>query len=64
MLVVIRVRPLTTREVAIDGSEVVKVLDNKMIILLDTVSEDGEKRVRSREAQFSFDFAYNNVQSC
>ena len=61
MLVVVRVRPLTQRQANIDGSEVVKVLDSKMIVMMDANSEEGEKRGKSREAQFSFDFAYGQV---
>lgn len=61
MLVTVRVRPLTSRELAIDPNETAKVLDNKMIILLDSAADEADKRGRSREAQFSFDFVYNNV---
>lgn len=61
MLVTVRVRPLTPREIATDPAETVKVFDHKMVVLLDSAGEDGEKRGRSREAQFSFDFVYDKV---
>ena len=61
MLVVVRVRPLTQRQANVDGSEVVKVLDSKMIVMMDANSQESEKRGKSREAQFSFDFAYGQV---
>ena len=61
MLVAVRVRPLTQKEMAVDPNETVRVLDNKMIVLLDSSGEESEKRGRSREAQFSFDFVYDRV---
>jgi hypothetical protein len=48
MLVTVRVRPLTQKEIAVDPNETVRVLDNKMIVLLDSAGDEGEKRGRSR----------------
>ena len=38
-----------------------KVLDSKMIVMMDANSEESEKRGKIREAQFSFDYAYGQV---
>jgi hypothetical protein len=60
MLVIVRLRPLTTRESAINPTATAQAMDGKVVSLLDPADE-AERRGRSREAQFSFDFVYSEV---
>lgn len=41
MLVAVRVRPLTQKELAVDPHETVKVLDSKMIVMVEGGGEEG-----------------------
>lgn len=41
MLVAVRVRPLTQKELAVDPNETVKVLDSKMIVMVEGGGEEG-----------------------
>ena len=41
MLVAVRVRPLTQKELAVDPTEIVKVLDSKMIVMSENGGEEG-----------------------
>lgn len=64
ILVAVRARPLTKKELQIDDTEILQVLDNNVIVLLDppndqNIPEDAFRQNRSREKQYAFDFAFN-----
>jgi len=62
ILVAVRSRPLTKKEVEIDETPVVYVVDDKVVVLMDP-NENSPKAVlrqnRSRQKQYAFDYAFN-----
>jgi kinesin family protein 18/19 len=62
VLVAIRVRPLLPNEKAQNAKQIVKVLDSKLVILLDpgnTASDDFLRLNKSREKRWAFDLAFD-----
>ncbi|CAK60116.1 unnamed protein product (macronuclear) [Paramecium tetraurelia] len=62
ILVAIRVRPLSQKERSQSEFETIRILDNKMIVLLDPDSEredDLLKKNRLKETNFAFDFVFD-----
>lgn len=60
ILVAVRCRPLSTREIACHHKEVVKVMDGKIVIVTDPPADEKDVlRVnRSREKRYAFDHAF------
>ncbi len=59
-----RNRPLTQKEVEFSDVEIIKVLDNKMIILMDPYEYNGPSEVfknRSREQHYTFDYVFDDT---
>ena len=59
MVVIVRCRPLTIREISVNPVECVRILDSKLLALVDAPDENEKKR--NRETQFAFDFVYEKV---
>lgn len=60
-----RVRPLSHKETEIGEKEIIRVLDRKLLILLDPNEYNGHNEIfknRSREQQYAFDYVFD--QSC
>ena len=65
ILVAIRCRPLWNKEKEFSDQEIVKTLDNKMIILIDPYEYNGHAdifRNRSKEQHYAFDYVFD--KSC
>ena len=63
MLVLVRVRPLTIKEISVNPVECVRVIDSKVLALVDSTGDESEKKRNNRETQFSFDFVFAKVIS-
>lgn len=68
ILVSVRVRPLSKKELEIDNRYLVHVLDSNLVVLMDPTSdlnlpEDSFRSNRSREKQYAFDQAFNHSAS-
>ena len=64
ILVAIRCRPLSFREKNISNIETIKVLDEKIVILMDPIEYNGPNSVfknRSREQTYAFDYAFDKT---
>ncbi len=61
ILVTVRVRPLLQKEKDMDNNEVIRVLDSKVIIVLDpgTDVDDVLRQNRSREKRYAFDKVFD-----
>ena len=62
ILVAVRCRPLNPREKACGHDELVKVMDNRMVVVLDKEAPDRQdvlRANRSREKRYVFDHAFN-----
>eukprot|EP00743_Colponemidia_sp_Colp-15_P005744 GILK01006174.1.p1 GENE.GILK01006174.1~~GILK01006174.1.p1 ORF type:complete len:1244 (-),score=306.03 GILK01006174.1:383-4114(-) len=63
ILVAVRCRPMSLKERVANHREIVKILDGKVVVLLDPVTESGTEDVlrinRSREKQYAFDYAFD-----
>jgi kinesin family protein 18/19 len=63
ILVAIRVRPLNSKELAISNFETIKIVDQKIAVLLDPANEfepqDVFRNQRNREKQYAYDFAFD-----
>ncbi|CAD8091684.1 unnamed protein product [Paramecium primaurelia] len=62
ILVAIRVRPLSQKEKSLSEFETIKILDNKMIVLMDPEQERDEdllRKNRLKETNFAFDFVFD-----
>lgn len=60
--VAVRSRPLSQKEKEFSDFEIVKILDKKMVILIDPYEYNAPTDVfknRSREQQYAFDFAFD-----
>lgn len=60
VLVALRVRPLLPKEIKRGDANLIRVMDNKMVVLMDpgTDEDDFLRRNRSREARYAFDLAF------
>lgn len=60
-----RCRPLNSKELALSDFETVKVLNSKLVVLLDPGNEfepeDIFRKNRNKEMQYAFDFAFDKV---
>ena len=66
ILVAVRCRPLNKREKELSNTETVKIMDDKMVILLDPIEYNGPNNVfknRSREQTYAFDFAFDKYST-
>ncbi|CAD8105985.1 unnamed protein product [Paramecium sonneborni] len=66
ILVAIRVRPLSQKERSLSEFETIRILDNKMIVLLDPEQEredDLLRKNRLKETNFAFDFVFDDFAS-
>lgn len=64
ILVSVRVRPLSKKELEIDSRSLVHVLENNVVVLLDPTAdvnfpEDSFRQNRSREKKYAFDLAFD-----
>jgi kinesin family protein 18/19 len=62
ILVAIRCRPLFQKEREFLNKEIIKILDNKVVILLDPFEYNGHTEIfknRSRESHYAFDYAFD-----
>lgn len=58
-----RCRPLSIKEAEFSNREIVKILDKKLVILLDPFEYNGHSEVfknRSRESHYAFDYAFDS----
>jgi kinesin family protein 18/19 len=66
-IVALRVRPLLSRELQQDAQSIIKLLDNRVVCVLDPDKlkiggqEDYLRRDRNRERQFTYDIAFNET---
>ncbi|CAD8110484.1 unnamed protein product [Paramecium sonneborni] len=66
ILVAIRVRPLSQKERSLSEFETIRILDNKMIVLLDPEQERDDdllRKNRLKETNFAFDFVFDQFAS-
>ena len=62
ILVCVRCRPLSLSEKQLSSNEIIKIMDNKMVILMDPIEYNGPKTIfknRNREQTYAFDFAFD-----
>jgi kinesin family protein 18/19 len=63
ILVAVRTRPLNSKEMNISNFETLKILDGKLVVLLDPMNEfdpnDPFRNNRNKERQYAFDFAFD-----
>jgi len=63
MVVAVRLRPLTTKELEREEFEIVRILDRKVVILMDPLELLNAKgalgKNRSKEKQYAFDYAFD-----
>jgi kinesin family member 18/19 len=66
ILVCVRCRPLNPKEVQISNIETVKILNKKIVIVLDPIEYNGHEEIfknRSREQQYAFDYVFEQKSS-
>ncbi|KAL4449059.1 hypothetical protein ABPG74_021051 [Tetrahymena malaccensis] len=67
ILVAIRCRPLNQREIERSEYEVVRILDERVVVLIDPYYEQNQNDVlrknRNKEMQFAFDYAFDETIS-
>lgn len=65
ILVAVRLRPMLKKEIEAEYKDIVRILDKKMVVLLDPgVDSDDVLRVnRSREKRYAFDYAFDASSS-
>ncbi|EAR82018.2 kinesin motor catalytic domain protein (macronuclear) [Tetrahymena thermophila SB210] len=67
ILVAIRCRPLNQREIEKSEYEVVRILDERVVVLIDPYYESNQNDVlrknRNKEMQFAFDYAFDETIS-
>jgi len=64
IMVAVRCRPLWNKERDFSEFEIVKILDKKMVILMDPYEYNAPTEVfknRSREQNYAFDFAFDKT---
>ena len=62
ILVCVRCRPLSFSEKQLSSNETIRIMDNKMVILIDPIEYNGPKKIfknRNREQTYAFDFAFD-----
>ena len=62
ILVCVRCRPLSFSEKQLSSNETIRIMDNKMVILIDPIEYNGPKKIfknRTREQTYAFDFAFD-----
>ena len=66
ILVCVRCRPLSPLECQLSTSETIRIMDNKMLVLMDPIEYNGPSTVfknRNREQTYAFDFAFDKYTS-
>ena len=66
ILVCVRCRPLSSFEHQLSSYETIRIMDNKMVILMDPIEYNGPSTVfknRNREQAYAFDFAFDKNAS-
>ena len=66
ILVCVRCRPLSTLEYQLSTYETIRIMDNKMVILMDPIEYNGPNTIfknRSREQTYAFDFAFDKYST-
>ena len=66
ILVVVRCRPLSILESQISSYETIRIMDKKMVVLMDPIEYNGPNSVfknRSREITYAFDFAFDKYST-
>ena len=66
ILVVVRCRPLSQYENQISNFETIKILDEKMLVLIDPIEYNGPNNIfknRSREQHYAFDFVFDKFST-
>ena len=66
ILVCVRCRPLSVFEHQLSSYETIRIMDNKMVILMDPIEYNGPSTVfknRNREQAYAFDFAFDKNTS-
>ena len=66
ILVCVRCRPLSISEKQLSSYETIRIMDNKMVILMDPIEYNGPSTVfknRNREQTYAFDFAFDKTAS-
>ena len=62
ILVCVRCRPLSLSEKQLSTNETIRIMDNKMVVLIDPIEYNAPKNVfknRSREQTYAFDYAFD-----
>ena len=62
ILVCVRCRPLSFSEKQLSSNETIRIMDNKMVVLMDPIEYNGPKTIfknRSKEQTYAFDFAFD-----
>ena len=62
ILVCVRCRPLSSLEYQLSAYETIRIMDDKMVILMDPIEYNGPNTIfknRSREQTYAFDFAFD-----
>ncbi len=63
MIVAVRMRPLSKKEIEAEEFEIIRVMDRKLVILMDPLELMNAKgalgRNRSKEKQYAFDLAFD-----
>ena len=62
ILVCIRCRPLSSSEKQLSSNETIRIMDSKMVVLIDPIEYNGPTKIfknRSREQTYAFDFAFD-----
>ena len=66
ILVCVRCRPLSSLEYQLSTYETIRIMDNKMVILMDPIEYNGPNTIfknRSREQTYAFDFAFDKYST-
>lgn len=66
ILVCIRCRSLNTKEIQVSNIETIKILNKKIVIVLDPIEYNGHEEIfknRSREQQYAFDYVFEQKAS-
>ena len=62
ILVCVRCRPLSFSEKQLSSNETIRIMDSKMVVLMDPIEYNGPKTIfknRSKEQTYAFDFAFD-----
>ena len=64
ILVCVRCRPLSSLEYQLSAYETIRIMDDKMVVLMDPIEYNGPNTIfknRSREQTYAFDFAFDKT---